>query len=196
MNRHLTEQELIEFEFKLDSDVRRAEISSHLQECASCRAHLERLNSKFSALELLREEIKASDDLITNVVEQAAQPVGPRIVPFNKPAWLSTAAAVILVGSILLISNLREDSKTLHEIVKEPEGKSSRAEGEVLKEKGMDSELGMVAKKPDERGRVQPLSEPAPTKPATKIYAPAMWKYKCPRTRSQEANWHFLSFSR
>jgi hypothetical protein len=108
MNRHLTEQELIEYEFKLASDDRRAEVSGHLEQCASCREHLEKLQRKFSSLELLREEVKASDDLISRVIEQAAQPVRKRIISFSRPAWLGATAAVLLVGLILLASYFME----------------------------------------------------------------------------------------
>ena len=178
MNRHLTEQELIEFQFKLDSVVRREKISGHLEDCTSCREHLEKLQRKFSSLELLREEIKASDDLISSVVEQAAQPVRPKVVWFRQPAWLGAAAAVILVGSILLISNLRVDSNKRREITKGPTGKSSYVEGEVLKEKEFGSGLGMTAEKLDGSDRAPLLSELDATRPASKTYAPSAWDYK------------------
>ncbi|NIP23039.1 MAG: hypothetical protein GWN67_03465, partial [Phycisphaerae bacterium] len=109
MKAHLTERELIEYQFKLASDVQVGEISGHLKDCAQCREHLERLQRKFSSLELLREEVKASDDLISSVVKQAAQPVRPRIIRFRKPAWLGAVAAVLLVGFILLANHLTEE---------------------------------------------------------------------------------------
>jgi hypothetical protein len=111
MNRHLTEQELIEYEFKLASDVRVGEIAGHLDVCAKCRAHLEKLQHKFAALDLLRDEITASDDLISRVVKQADEPVRKRIISFSRPAWLGAAAAVLLVGFILLASHLKEDKQ-------------------------------------------------------------------------------------
>jgi hypothetical protein len=109
MKPHLTEQELIEFQFKLASDVQTGEIAGHLEACAQCREHLEKLQSKFASLDLLREEVKASDDLISSVLEQARQPMRRRIISFSKPAWLSAAAAVMLVGFILLASHLIEE---------------------------------------------------------------------------------------
>ena len=108
MNRHLTEQELIEFQFKLASNVQVGEIAEHLEQCSQCREHLEKLQHKFSSLDLLREEVKASDALISAVVEQAAQPVRPKVVWFRQPVWLGAAAAVLLVGFILLASHLKE----------------------------------------------------------------------------------------
>jgi hypothetical protein len=117
MKRHLTEQELIEYEFKLASDVQVGKIAGHLEDCAQCREHLDKLQRKFAALELLREEVKASDDLISKVVKQTGQPVRTRIISFRKPAWLSAAAAVLIVGFILLASNLIEEkSRELKDI--------------------------------------------------------------------------------
>ncbi len=68
MKAHLTEQELIEYQFKLASDVQVGEISGHLQDCSQCREHLEKLQRKVAAVDLLREEIAASEDLISRVV--------------------------------------------------------------------------------------------------------------------------------
>jgi hypothetical protein len=109
MKAHLTEQELIEYQFKLASDVQVGEIAGHLEDCAQCRGHLEKLQRKFAALDLLREEITASEDLISKVVKQTGQPVRMRTIWFKKPAWLSAAAAVLLVGFILLANHLIED---------------------------------------------------------------------------------------
>jgi hypothetical protein len=120
MKAHLTEQELIEYQFKLASDVQVGEISGHLEECSQCREHLEKLQRRFAALDLLREEITASEDLISKVVKQTGQPVRTRFISFRKPAWLSAAAAVLLVGSFLLISNLGKDEEAGPEVVKKP----------------------------------------------------------------------------
>ena len=114
MKAHLTEQELIEYQFKLASDVQVGEIAGHLENCSQCREHLEKLQRKFAALDLLREDVKVSEELISSVVEQAGSHRGgvrPRFIWFRKPkpAWLSAAAAVLLVGFILLANHLIED---------------------------------------------------------------------------------------
>jgi hypothetical protein len=119
MKRHLTEQELIEFQFKLASNIQVGEIAGHLEECARCREHLDKLQGRFAALELLREEVKVSDDLISQVVKQAGQPVSTRIISFRKPAWLSAAAAVLLVGFILLASHLIDEKPRELEDIKD-----------------------------------------------------------------------------
>jgi hypothetical protein len=109
MNRHLTEQELIEYQFKLASDVQMEDITGHLEDCTQCRGHLEKIQRKFASLDLLREEVKASDDLISSVVEHSRQTVQTRVTWFKQPAWLSAAAAVLLVGFMLLASHLVEE---------------------------------------------------------------------------------------
>ncbi len=120
MKAHLTEQELIEYQFELASDVKVGEISGHLEKCSLCREHLGKLQRKFAELDLLREDVKASEDLISRVVEQAAQPIQPRFIRFRKPAWLGAVAAVLLVGFILLANHLTEDGTTEPEFSKKP----------------------------------------------------------------------------
>ena len=106
MENHLTEQELIEYQFKLASDIQSKQAAEHLQSCEQCRGQLEKLQRKFAALDLLKGEAKVSEDLISQVVEQAKQPTKARIVPFRKSAWLSTIAAVLLFGLLIFITQL------------------------------------------------------------------------------------------
>jgi len=133
--RHLTERELIEYRFKLASDSRIEKAAEHLSRCGQCRKHLEKLVRRFAALDLLREEITVSNDLLRQVVEQAGQPVQRRIIPFRKSAWLSAAAAVLVVGLLLLlVDNLVERVAKKPEFAIEPTG----MEGEIKFEKGAD----------------------------------------------------------
>ena len=120
MKNHLTEQELIEYQFKLVSDMQIKEAAGHLEDCSECREHLGKLQRKFAALDLLRGEAKISDDLISRVVEQARQPARTRIVWFKKPMWISTAAAVLLVGLLLVATQLSKDGTKKREVAKEP----------------------------------------------------------------------------
>ena len=118
MKGHLTEQELIQYQFKLASDARMKEIAEHLDGCAQCREHLEQLERKFAALELLREEVKIDGDLISRVVEQAGEPTQARVVSFRKPVWISSVAAVLLAGLLLSVAHLAKDE--IRRPVKEP----------------------------------------------------------------------------
>ncbi len=120
MEHHLTERELIEYQFKLASDIRMKETAEHLQGCGQCREHLEKLQRKFATLDLLREKAKISEDLISRVIEQAGQPVQKRIVWFKKYAWLSSAAAVLLVGLLLVATQLSKDGTKKLGVAKGP----------------------------------------------------------------------------
>jgi predicted anti-sigma-YlaC factor YlaD len=104
MTPHLTERELIEYQFKLASGAQTEEIAAHLADCPDCRAALEQLKTTFAALDLLREEVAVSEDLISRVLEQTGKPKQTRAVPLWRPAWIGAAAAVLLIASLLLIS--------------------------------------------------------------------------------------------
>jgi hypothetical protein len=106
MTRHLTERELIEYQFELGSSADNERISSHLSDCSQCSEHLESLKRKYSALELLREDVVVSENLISRTVEQASQPIKTRVISYHKAAWIGSAAAVLLIGSLFLVANL------------------------------------------------------------------------------------------
>ncbi len=120
MKHHLTEKELIEYQFKLASDTQMKEAAGHIESCAQCRGNLEKLQRKYAALDLLGEEAKISEDLISRVTEQANHPVKTRIVWFKKYAWLSSAAAVLMVGLLLIATQLGDDETKEREVAKEP----------------------------------------------------------------------------
>jgi len=105
MKRHLTEEELIQHKFKLTSDDQAAAHAEHLSGCAECRQRLERLDQKFAALDLLREDVSASDELISQAIAQAKQPVRRKTIPFGKYHWLGTAAAVLVLGLTVFIGD-------------------------------------------------------------------------------------------
>ena len=120
MKGHLTERELIEYRFELGPEAQAERIAGHLQSCAQCRESLEKLKDKFAALDLLREEVEVSEELISQVVGQAHQPRQPKVVKFSRPAWIGTAAAVLLMGSLLSFSYLNKEKLRDERFVEQP----------------------------------------------------------------------------
>ena len=120
MKHHLTEKELIEYQFKLASDAGMKEAAEHIEGCCQCRRDLEKLQRKYSALDLLGEKVEISEDLISRVTEQAGKPVLKRIAWFKKPIWMSSAAAVLVVGLLLVANQLSEDGTKQREVARGP----------------------------------------------------------------------------
>jgi len=126
--RHLTERELIEYQFKLASVPRMRKAADHLGKCGQCRENLEWLIQKFAALDLLREEITVSDDLVARVVGQAQGSVGNltlkkrllRSARNDKWRWIGAAAVLVVGLSLLLVSNLPKEREEKPEFAKEP----------------------------------------------------------------------------
>ena len=108
MKRHLTEQELIEYKFRLASDEQAAGAAGHLAGCDECRERLESLDRRFAALDLLAEDVPASEELISQAIAQAKKPARRRIVPFGKYHWLASAAAVLVLGLVVLIGDFND----------------------------------------------------------------------------------------
>jgi len=163
MKRHLTEQELIEYRFKLGADAEMDRAREHLAECENCRAEMEKLERKFASLDLLREDVKVSDDLISQVVRQAAEPRRIKAAASKKlPAWAGAAAAVLVVAILLMVAN-RPETERKDTFVKAPT-KEIEKKGSGITE-GLD--------RPDGRygmGRTSGLSDGIPEKPP---FAPA-----------------------
>ena len=67
MKGHLTEKELIEYQFKLASDTQTESITEHLQSCSQCSEHLEQLKKKFASLDLLHEDVGVTEELVSKV---------------------------------------------------------------------------------------------------------------------------------
>ncbi len=102
MNGHCTEQQLIDYAFELASQAGMHEIRAHLDSCDACRAKLDGLKSKFSSLDLLREEMGASEALIAGAVAAATSSRRPAILRLWARPWLGAVAAVVVVGVALL----------------------------------------------------------------------------------------------
>jgi len=104
MKRHLTERELIEYEFGLAAEGQAADAAEHLQGCGRCREELAGLKRRFGSLELLREEPQVSEELVERALRQAAVPVAAKGVLWRVPAVIGAVAAVFLMGSVLFVS--------------------------------------------------------------------------------------------
>ncbi len=117
------------------------EAAEHLEGCGECRELLEKLQRKFAAMDLLREEAKISEELISRVIEQASQPVQKRIVWFKKYAWLSSAAAVLLVGLLLVAAQLSKDGTKKREVAKGPIPGEEVKLTEITSVRGLDKDV-------------------------------------------------------
>ena len=102
MNGHLTERQLIDYEFDLVSEAEANETRAHLEQCGACRAKRDELKRKFASLDLLRDEVNASEALISKAVENAARAKPARVIAVRQWPWLGTAAAAVIVGFMFL----------------------------------------------------------------------------------------------
>jgi hypothetical protein len=106
MNAHLTEQQLIDYQFKLAPDAAMEQARAHLDTCEACRTRLQALARKFASLELLRDEITASEALVAQTVRHATTRPARRVISLPPVAWLgATAAALVLGFALLLVSD-------------------------------------------------------------------------------------------
>jgi len=171
MKNHLTENELIEYRFRLSSEEQQSTSSEHLAGCAECREHLEQLIKKFAALDLLREDAHVPEALISEVLEQARKPVQRKVVPFHKSPWMGAVAAAVVACFVLLMSNLNTDKSTQRPFAREPKSKDRI----VSKESGAksqaqaDSPMTMVAQDTDAKTKIAAATESAQGEAATRI---------------------------
>ena len=145
MKRHITEQELIEYKFKLASDEQAAGAAEHLAGCAECRERLEMLSQKFAALDLLAEDVPASEELISQAIAQAKRPARRRIVPFGKYHWLASAAAVLALGLVVLIGDFG-DRDTRRNEQAESAGAARYSESAAQLDEAEEQQVMLVAK--------------------------------------------------
>ena len=103
MNRHPTEQQLIDYQFKLAAEPAMSEIAGHLERCGNCRRRLDALTRKFAALDLLRGDVSVSDALLARTVEATTATHRPRVLSLYRMPWLGAVAASVVVGFALLL---------------------------------------------------------------------------------------------
>jgi hypothetical protein len=115
MENHLTEKELIEYQFKLADEARMAEIAGHLDGCDECKRLRDRLAGKFASLELLRTDEKISEELISKTIEQVSKRrvIKQRASFLNRNGWrLSAAAVFVLVVMTAMVWQLEKRQMT------------------------------------------------------------------------------------
>jgi hypothetical protein len=83
MNKHLTEQQLIDYQFKLADEAGLNTARVHLEQCEACRQRLQRLAQKFASLDLLRDEIEVPEELSSRTVENATGNRSMGILPMS-----------------------------------------------------------------------------------------------------------------
>ncbi len=107
MEKHLTEKDLIEFQFKLTDESRLSEIAMHLETCSECKKLNEKLAGKFASLELLKSDEKLNEQLIAKTLEQVSiAKATQKKIPFiiRNRWWMSAAAVIFLVLAVGVIS--------------------------------------------------------------------------------------------
>ncbi len=114
MNRHLTKDELIKYQFDLLEQDEKTSAAEHLAQCSECQAELENLQDKFSALDLLSNEAMLGEELIVSTAAQAKSPAKPKMILFVRAAWLGAAAMLIVAAGVIVtqLPKQREKTKT------------------------------------------------------------------------------------
>jgi len=102
MSKHLTDQQLIDYQFDLAAEADAKEARSHLEKCDSCRRRLHELGRKLNALELIRDDVKASRTLLSQTIHNARQAGRWRRFLLHKVPWAGAVAAAVVIGIALL----------------------------------------------------------------------------------------------
>jgi predicted anti-sigma-YlaC factor YlaD len=102
MSKHLTDQQLIDYQFDLAAEADAKEARSHLEKCDSCRRRLHELGRKLNALELIRDDVKASRTLLSQTIHNAQQAGRWRRFLLHKAPWAGAVAAAVVIGIALL----------------------------------------------------------------------------------------------
>jgi hypothetical protein len=102
MNQHLTDQQLIDYQFDLASDADAKEARIHLEGCDACRRRLHELGRKLNALDLIRDDVKASRELLSETIHNAQRAGRWRRFLLHRLPWAGAVAAAVIVGIALL----------------------------------------------------------------------------------------------
>jgi hypothetical protein len=102
MNQHLTDQQLIDYQFDLAAEADAGLARAHLEKCDACRRRLHALGRKFNALDLIRDDVKASRTLLSETIHNARQAGRWRKFLLHRLPWAGAVAAAVIVGIAIL----------------------------------------------------------------------------------------------
>jgi hypothetical protein len=119
--KHTKQSHLVQYQFKLLTGNKLQQVEEHLADCDLCRKELEQIQQKYASLELLRDDITASEALISqtvaNIGADADQPIDKGMKPGEsgpvirksylfgpRGMWAAAAAVMILIGGMFIIA--------------------------------------------------------------------------------------------
>ena len=174
MKNHFTDRQLLDAQFTLCSNAQAEAIAAHLAGCAECRGRATALKQKFASLDLLRADVRASEQLIAETLRQARnEPRAERIL-FPRVAWLAGAAAaaavvlaIVYTGPMatqpISMAKVEPPSEPVMQVAMQmeevKEAEAAPAKAEVAPEMKSSGSKAMFA------GRARSLSASAPAAP-------------------------------
>jgi len=167
VNRHVSEKDLIRFQFDLAGADQAEKVRRHLEGCADCRRQAQRLKLRFAALDLLRREAPVPDELVASTLERASREVRSRFILFRGPVLGAAAAAAVLIALLPAASELLR--KTTHP---RPTGQSPLGEIADAPAEGKPPASGVdvaAAKTPPDEAGTADIRERPPFAPASAI---------------------------
>ena len=102
---HLSEDKLIQYAFNLTDSEAKLAMQQHLDECEDCRDALAAVQAKFAQMDVLRDEVPPSEELIQQTL---AAKRNVKTIPLYRRRWVewSAAAAAVALVCILMLQNL------------------------------------------------------------------------------------------
>lgn len=191
---HLTDQQLIDHVFELAEPAAADAATKHLKKCDACQRRAAELRATLGQLDLARETVKASDDLIIKTVRKVTAPSAstkstastetPRnnVIAWPRLAWIGFAAAAAVAVAVVLPKLKQQMSATSTVAMTAPAPARQNiahkdADAVVKKEKSLASEVHALreAKADDAAAPAKvapPVNEPIPVELAKLEEAP------------------------
>ncbi|MEN6333026.1 MAG: hypothetical protein ABFE01_02130, partial [Phycisphaerales bacterium] len=150
MNQHLTDQQLIDYQFDLASEADAKEARSHLEKCDASRRRLHELGRKLNALDLIRDDVKASRELLSETIHNAKRAGRWRKLLLHRLPWAGAVAAAVIVGIALLAvpDRGRKNAQEFSTAASQPPMETGAA-------KSVAEDVPMVAMAPSPGGRAK-----------------------------------------